>query len=288
MFDDSRISLASYIDTLKFKVTATDSNSCISNEFLNLIIVKNPTISLQTNEITQCMNDSLNLTKVATTFGSVVWTPLKRNSFENWKSYTSSKGIFPPSAYGNKGLYKIKINSTYDICANSDSIIINILPLPKPSLDVFIKNDIVKIKDYTSNIMSRKWFIDNVFYTNADTLIMSKIFAYTHTISLQITDKNGCTKDTVLNINPLGLINIYKSNIEIYPNPASNKLVLKQIENWVPSVYEIYDVLGKKVMSGVTQNKVETINLAGLKPGLYYLKYITDLGVSSKAFIKTE
>ena len=89
-------------------------------------------------------------------------------------------------------------------------------------------------------------------------------------------------------MNTLGLSKIKSSKSELYPNPANTILVLKQLDTWVPSQYEIYDVLGKKVVIGITTNKEEQIDLQNLKPGPYYLKYIAAEGTVSIAFIKSE
>ena len=74
----------------------------------------------------------------------------------------------------------------------------------------------------------------------------------------------------------------------MYPNPASSNLVLKQTDTWVPSSYEIYDVLGKKVISGISKSREEMIDLKTIKSGSYYLKYVTEEGIISLPFIKSE
>jgi hypothetical protein len=275
-------------DSLLFRVTATDTNGCVSSDNMTISLIKNPTITLTTSSINNCVNDSLNLNLYATTSGSILWTPMTGAGYENWKSYTPTKGLLLASAFGKPGLYKIRGGATFESCTSKDSLIINVLPLPKPMVWVSMATGLVRIKDYTFNVTDRKWYINNVFYTSADTLLLSKSFAHMQPIKLEVTDKYGCTNDTTLIINTLSNSKINPSKIEIYPNPANTVLFLKQVDTWVPTSYEIYDVLGKKVLNGITASKVEMIDIQSIKPGAYYLKYNSGSGQIAITFIKSE
>lgn len=288
-FDDTRVFIPfNNKDSLLFRVTATDTNGCVSSDNMTISLIKNPTINLTTSSVNNCVNDSLNLNLYGSTSGSILWTPLTGAGYENWKSYTPTKGLLLASAFGKPGFYKIRGDATFESCTSKDSIIINVLPLPKPMVWVSMATGLVKIKDYTFNITDRKWYINNVFYTSADTLLLSKSFAHMQPIKLEITDKFGCTNDTTLLVNTLSTSRINPSKIEIYPNPANTVLFLKQMDAWVPTSYEIHDVFGKKVLSGITGNKVEMIDLQSIKPGAYYLKYNSGLGHIAVTFIKSE
>ncbi len=288
-FDDTRVFIPfNNKDSLLFRVTATDTNGCVSSDNMTITLIKNPTINLTTSSVNNCVNDSLNLNLYGTTSGSILWTPLTGPGYENWKSYTPTKGLLLASAFGKPGFYKIRGDATFESCTSQDSIIINVLPLPKPMVWVSMATGLVRIKDYTFNITDRKWYINNVFYTSADTLLLSKSFAHMQPIKLEITDKFGCTNDTTLLINTLSTSRINPSKIEIYPNPANTVLFLKQVDSWVPTSYEIHDVLGKKVLSGITGKKVEMIDIQSIKPGAYYLKYNSGLGQIAVTFIKSE
>ncbi|MCK5135996.1 MAG: T9SS type A sorting domain-containing protein [Bacteroidales bacterium] len=61
----------------------------------------------------------------------------------------------------------------------------------------------------------------------------------------------------------------------IYPNPATNTIILKCDNHHIHKV-DIYDVLGKKIFS--TSNN-HIIDISQLPPGLYILKadYLTSI-----------
>ncbi len=75
------------------------------------------------------------------------------------------------------------------------------------------------------------------------------------------------------------------TQINISPNPANNKLIIrnKKPEN---ISYEIYDVLGKKYFVGEIDLSVYEISIYSLEPGLYFLVLKTDVGRIVKKFIK--
>lgn len=75
-----------------------------------------------------------------------------------------------------------------------------------------------------------------------------------------------------------------KSIISLYPNPVKDILNITLSENTSIENYEIYDLLGKKVMSkNTTQN---TVNISGLSKGIYLLKVLTNEGIITNKFIK--
>ena len=68
----------------------------------------------------------------------------------------------------------------------------------------------------------------------------------------------------------------------LYPNPAKDVLHVS-FKEMTSTTYEVYDLIGKKVVSGTINNATEaTINIQPLQTGAYLLK----LGNSTKKFIK--
>ncbi|MBV7270315.1 T9SS type A sorting domain-containing protein [Winogradskyella luteola] len=56
--------------------------------------------------------------------------------------------------------------------------------------------------------------------------------------------------------------------IKLYPNPASEKLMLKNINSDIP--YSIYNILGQEVKKGIYESGKQ-INVVDLESGIYYL-----------------
>lgn len=78
----------------------------------------------------------------------------------------------------------------------------------------------------------------------------------------------------------LGVTDVNKTKIQIYPNPAKDVVNLKS-DNPIRSV-EIYDSLGRIVKNEVSK----TINISELVKGIYFLKVKTDSGESIEKIIK--
>ena len=72
-------------------------------------------------------------------------------------------------------------------------------------------------------------------------------------------------------------------NIEIYPNPAKYELKITNYEGRINKV-EIYDLTGKTVNSQWMNG--QSINIANLPQGIYFVKIETDGGVVTRKFIK--
>ena len=287
-FDDSRIFIQfTNKDSLVLKATAIDTNGCFNTDTMTITIIKKPFVSIVSSIITKCMNQALDMNLYGNSNGTHKWIPINRNGFATWTSAPKGDSLLT-GTFTKPGSYKIKLEATIEICTASDSLIINALQLPKPVITVTFRNPSVIFKDFSTNIKSRKWFINNILYSTDDSLAISRTFAHMQPIRLELTDNIGCTKDTTIIMNTLGISKIKSSKIEVYPNPANTFLVLKQLDTWVPSTFEIFNVLGIKVISGITKSKEEQIDLLNLKPGPYYLKYTTEVGTVSIAFIKSE
>ena len=89
------------------------------------------------------------------------------------------------------------------------------------------------------------------------------------------SDKNyafsiRCVKDDASNIN--GFIN--DSNLKIYPNPTSDKLVVELCNTISNNDLFVLNSLGQVVYSSVIQNKA-IVNLSDFENGVYFIKIIT-------------
>ena len=87
------------------------------------------------------------------------------------------------------------------------------------------------------------------------------------------------------NNDPLGVEDYQNLEFSLYPNPASDHLTLEL--NDASSTYqiEVYDILGKKVISTEIQ-KVGNINVSALAPGTYVLKLNSENKTNVVRFLK--
>ena len=70
----------------------------------------------------------------------------------------------------------------------------------------------------------------------------------------------------------------------MYPNPANDVLTLST-QNTVNTV-EIFNVLGKKVITMQVEDTSAEINVSNLNAGIYLIRYQINNSTSTKKFVK--
>ena len=73
------------------------------------------------------------------------------------------------------------------------------------------------------------------------------------------------------------------SVIEIYPNPATDRITIRYQQNALPANYRIYNLQGKLILTGTLQSPHTSIDVSPLLPGLYNIE---TKGSSSKFIIR--
>jgi hypothetical protein len=81
------------------------------------------------------------------------------------------------------------------------------------------------------------------------------------------------------------------SNIEnellVYPNPANDYFEIKSLNNFTDKlVVELYDVIGKKIVSQTTLSNSTKLNCENLQQGIYLMRVTVVAGKTSKTIIK--
>ena len=74
------------------------------------------------------------------------------------------------------------------------------------------------------------------------------------------------------------------SAIKMYPNPVNGEII--NIKTQKELQVEIFDVLGKKVISTEVNKNLNTINVSTLSKGLYLVKLKSSAGIITKKMIK--
>jgi hypothetical protein len=72
--------------------------------------------------------------------------------------------------------------------------------------------------------------------------------------------------------------------IVIFPNPTDSFLYLQS--TLTIKSYEIYDILGQKILSNVVISDRSAIDISSLQVGNYFIKILTNQGTSFERFIK--
>ena len=89
----------------------------------------------------------------------------------------------------------------------------------------------------------------------------------------------------VMVTDPLSTSNFLNSELKIYPNPVKSNLTVSLKNNDEIISYQIYDVMGKNVMSNAKMEN-NTIQVSALTNGIYFIKIKTTTGEMVSKFIK--
>lgn len=105
------------------------------------------------------------------------------------------------------------------------------------------------------------------------------------------TDTTTNPIDTTTNPNDttgVGLTNLSREHIQVYPNPVEHVLYINK-DGSGPYSYKIYSVIGKVVRSGITLSKLTTVDVSDLSGGWYILTLTRPNGeMQNYRFIKEE
>jgi hypothetical protein len=102
-----------------------------------------------------------------------------------------------------------------------------------------------------------------------------------------VKDQTETYNTSVSNMEEYSIIGVAENQnnlngLEIYPNPANDKLT---IETTQKSEIEILNIQGQLIKS-ITSNGKTTIDISELAPGMYFVKVKTENGIAVKKFVK--
>jgi len=112
------------------------------------------------------------------------------------------------------------------------------------------------------------------------------VCGFTYSIDGDVTGNHGNKDAWVLKVSgTTGISENEFSEINIYPNPAVNELI---IETQINSLINIRDITGKIIFSEQISSNSNKIDVTGINPGLYTIEIITEKGKRISRFIKAD
>jgi hypothetical protein len=113
--------------------------------------------------------------------------------------------------------------------------------------------------------------VNGAVISGQGTNIATVMWSQDTTGSLTVVESNGYCNDTAsvqIRTN-IGIEDIVKSNIQLFPNPTQGRLIVQGEE--ALGEYAIYNMVGAIVASGTTSDSEAHFDLSGLPSGVYWL-----------------
>lgn len=151
---------------------------------------------------------------------------------------------------------------------------------------VWLNNDLEVLDHWLFNSTDRV-DIGYIGMHNADTMLIQGCYWGHEQTANIIIDPSGIweaitlpARNVFFALYNMGIVNDLgdkarpKAELKVYPNPASDQLQIALSQRNGITTYALFDVSGREVQAGQFSDasQVESISVAGLKPGIYLLK----------------
>ncbi|MFA9214052.1 MAG: T9SS type A sorting domain-containing protein [Candidatus Methylacidiphilales bacterium] len=221
-----------------------------------------------TNAIYQWINCSTNLPIANANLQS--YTPTASGSY---KVIITQNGCIDTSACTSVTIINCNLQLTHNILNPTDTI--------------RCKQVSVNIANGTLPIALKLTWSTNMIGTNLN--ITDSAYTFTNvcpeTYKLIATDNNGCKDSTIFTINEptIGVNDINENTFNIYPNPASKILVIKDaIKN---STLHIFDMTGRIIYTENILTSSTELDIENWKDGIYTVQIISDGKIANRKLV---
>ncbi len=250
--------------TTKYYLTeTTTATGCFKSD--SVMVNVNPLPNANVGAIkTICNGANTTIGASAVSGNTYLWSSMPAG-------FTSTNAI-PTVSPTTTTKYYLTETTTATGCFKSDSVMVNVNPLP------FVTTQL--INSYT--IIAKQ---NGAFYQWLDCNLGHSIIpgatnqSYTATINgdyAVIVSINNCTDtSTCVNINKLGMYRNMKdcSKLTIYPNPASTLLIVNKYNLTEENIrYSIMSSIGQVVVTGFLIDDKTEINISSIAAGVYIIK----------------
>ncbi len=279
-----------YYVSVKAENLAGLIGSATSSDGIRVVLAQQPpTANFASNDSSICSGDSV----------TFYYTGLNAQNFSWIFEGTNSDTIHsmnPTIKYDTAGKFNVTLIVTNDI--GSDTLTTNnyitINQTPTVNFEATpLTGDLPLVVNFTNNstdtASSYFWnFGDgNTFQSNDFQDVIQHLFATSGSfnVSLTVQNSNQCSstlsKENYITVNTISSITENNNNFKIYPNPVTNYLSIKNVNNNFK--YTITDLTGRTLQKGENQTQ---INVSNFKSGNYILLVETSNKLIYRQFIK--
>lgn len=168
----------------------------------------------------------------------------------------------------NNTIYTLTVTSAQG-CSASDVTTINVSPLPSTPTITQAGNTL-----NSSAATGNQWYLNGTIITGATGASYIPIVSGSYTVKATV---NGCTSATspafnfvVTSINPPAL----DKNVTMVPNPVRNQLHIQYHGNTTTQYINLFDLSGRKIISGGTFISTYSLDMRRVSAGLYVVQIV--------------
>lgn len=245
-----------------FWVQVTDTFGCQAYDIINVTGGHTPLLELGT-DTTVC--EGITVLLDAGTDGD----------FYLWNDNSTNQTL----AVTSTGMYTVELSNT-DGCSATDSLFVNVLPLPDASgITATVNgNSVTFTADNPEDVFLYEWqFGDGNSITNISPSIQyNYLTPGTYTVTLTVMNQNNCGTHTVTLTITVGNTGLEEADaatgLHIFPNPAADHIQLANPAGISIHRISIYDASGKQVYVSSPASPSLLPSVAGWNNGLYLIK----------------
>jgi hypothetical protein len=266
--------LASYTATSTGSYTVTVTNTCGP--------AQSPAVNVTVNPLPLATITAAGPTTFCSGGSVVLNAPVSANRSYQWKK---NGNIIPgaiqssyPATTG--GSYKVIVTNTNTGCtkATSNPVTVTVNNLPTATITpdgptTFCAGDSVILKGTYGTNLLYQWKKNNGNISGATSRKYTAKTAGSYTV--KVTNANGCTKISAAQIVSVPCREAETSakvnfDVHVYPNPSSGDFTFETFNTGnEKTIVEIYDAIGKKVVSRIFYDSFIIIPNSSMVPGIY-------------------
>lgn len=246
-------------ETYYFSVRAENNAGLFSNISFSdgQKAILNPEVLFYSDKITLCQGDTVHFINNSQYANSYLW------EFEGGNP-SSSNEIEPAVIYNNPGTYYVRLiaygNNSTDTLTQESYLTVMQNPLSDftcTTTNLYLPNAVALFTNNSSGASTYLWNFGDATNSTDENPYHIYTIAGTYNVEL-ISYSNSCGNDTLLKNNyivvnnPVGINSDFEDtrNVQftIYPNPASDIIVLEYANDYIANTVEVFDNLGRKIL----------------------------------------
>ena len=243
----------------RYQVIITDSNTACASASDEIFVLQ-PYFTLDVEE--GCEPLSIVLTNQTDEVEGTLFTLSFDDGSEPVEITDTMSHVFT-----SDGEYVISLEATSAEGSGVYTQSVVVHPVITPVL-VHVPNDGLVVCQNSSSFATLTWYIDGTIFNDmgphsddADTYIVAG------------TTEFGCTQSDTIFIDHVGIGQLMSSTFELYPNPASAHILIKN-EDSSPYELEIVDMTGNLIYQSKVSTQLHTLDVSQWSAGIYLVKWI--------------